>query len=179
LDTLSAELEEEKDILSTSPPYLQSQEYIRQAKMDLFWWGFSESRIRELSRLEITYRDVEPQEVFSETYNDWKSKIKEQHLQRLFNNYLWGVLDALTRLQKRVTAYMFLFVGHTSMRGQSIPIDRIFAENFTKLGWTYEKTLIDTIVARRMFSYNINPATGIKDRRTAVENLVILKREVN
>jgi hypothetical protein len=27
-----------------------------------------------------------------------------------------------------------------------------------------------------MFSYRVNPATGIKDKRTATENLVVLRR---
>lgn len=176
VDSLSIDLAEDKDMLITSPPYLQSQEYIRQAKMDLFWLGFKESQIRELSKLEIPYRDVNPCDVLSKTYHEWEAWIKEQHLQKLFNNYFWGVLGALTRLEKKVTSYMFLFVGHTSMRGHSVPIDKIFAEYFTALGWIHEKTLVDTIVARRMFSYNINPATGIKDQRTPVENLVILRR---
>ena len=43
----------------TSPPYLQAQEYIRSTKMELFWLGYSEAKIRELSRLEIPYRKAE------------------------------------------------------------------------------------------------------------------------
>ena len=62
------------------------------------------------------------------------------------------------------------------MRGHSIPIDRIFAEHFTEFGWIHEATLIDTIVTRRMFSYRVNPATKLKDNRTPVENLVILRK---
>jgi hypothetical protein len=68
-------------------------------------------------------------------------------------------------------------VGRSSLRGRPIPIDTIFAEHFTEIGWFHEKTLIDTIVARRVFSYRVNPATNIEDKRTATENLVILKRE--
>jgi hypothetical protein len=176
VDTLSMRLEEEKDILITSPPYLQSHEYIRQAKMDLFWLGFSEEEIRKLSKLEIPYRDVPPQRIYSETFLEWESQIREAHLRRIFNNYFWGVLGALTRLQTKITSYMFLFVGRASMRGKSVPIDQIFAEHFSSLGWTHEATLIDRIVARRLFSYKVNPATSIADRRTSTENLVILKR---
>ena len=46
VDTLGMDLAEERDILITSPPYLQAQEYIRQAKMDLFWLGYSEARAK-------------------------------------------------------------------------------------------------------------------------------------
>jgi len=177
VDALNTNLEEEMDILITSPPYLQSQEYIRQAKMDLFWLGYSEDEVRKLSRLEIPYREVQPQPVHSETFSACRNEIKEEHLRKVFDRYFWGVLGALTRLQEKVSSYLFLFVGRTSMRGRAIPIDRIFAEHFVELGWVHEATLIDTIVTRRMFSYRVNPATKIKDNRTPVENLVILRRK--
>jgi len=176
VDVLNTNLEEDKDILITSPPYLQSQEYIRQAKMDLFWLGYSEDEVRKLSKLEIPYRDVEPQPVHSETFSSMRGEIEEGHLQRVFDRYFWGVLGALTRLQEKVSSHIFLFVGRASMRGRPIPIDRIFAEHFVELGWIHEATLIDTIVARRMFSYRVNPSTNLKDRRTPVENLVILRK---
>jgi len=179
IDVLTTDLEEEKEILITSPPYLQSQEYIRQAKMDLFWLDYSEDKIRELGKLEIPYRDVEPQPIHSEIFSSLRSEIEEDHMRKVFDRYFWGVLGALTRLQKKVNSYLFLFVGRTSMRGRAIPIDRIFAEHFSELGWTHEATLVDTIVSRRMFSYRVNPATKVKDNRTAVENLVVLRRERN
>jgi len=179
VDVLTTNLEEEKDILITSPPYLQSQEYIRQAKMDLFWLGLSEDEVRKLSKLEIPYREVEPRPVYSETFSSCRNEIEESHLQKVFDRYFWGVLGALTRLQEKVSSHLFLFVGRTSMRGRPIPIDRIFAEHFSSLGWIHEVTLIDTIVARRMFSYRVNPATKLNDSRTPVENLVILRRDKN
>lgn len=179
VDVLSTNLEEEKDILVTSPPYLQSQEYIRQAKMDLFWLGYSEEKVRKLNKLEIPYRDVEPRPVHSETFYSRRSEIEESHLRKVFDRYFWGVLGALTRLQEKVSSYLFLFVGRSSMRGRPVPIDRIFAEHFVELGWIHEVTLIDTIVARRMFSYGVNPATNLKDRRTRVESLVVLRRKRN
>jgi hypothetical protein len=176
VDTFSMKLKEEKNMLITSPPYLQSHEYIRQAKMDLFWLGFSEGDVGKLSKLEIPYRDVPPQHIYSETYLKWENQIEEPPLRKIFNNYFWGVLGALTRLQTKITSYMFLFVGRASMRGQPVPIDQIFAEHFSSLGWTHEATLMDKIVARRLFSYKVNPATNIVDNRTPTENLVILKK---
>lgn len=176
VDTLSMDLSEERDILITSPPYLQAQEYIRQAKMDLFWLGYSESFIKELSKQEIPYRAVEPCSIGSETYLQWTKKIQEPHLRMTFDRYFEGVLGALTRLQEKVSSYLFLFVGPATVRGCPIPIDRIFAEHFTALGWTHEATLRDTIVARQMFFYNNNPATGLKDQRMRTESLVVLHR---
>lgn len=176
VDVLTTNLEEEKNILITSPPYLQSQEYIRQAKLDLFWLGYSEERIKELHKLEIPYRDIEPQNIHSETFSSFRDTIKEDHLRKVFDRYFWGILGALTRLQENVSDYLFLFVGRTSIRGRAVPIDQIFSEHFVDLGLIHEATLSDTIVSRRMFSYRVNPATKVKDARTPVENLVILRK---
>jgi hypothetical protein len=176
IDTMLENLEEDRDILITSPPYLQSQEYIRQAKMDLFWLGYSEERVKELSKLEIPYRSIEPKPILSETYLRFRNNLEEDKLRIIFDRYFWGVLGALTRLQTRISSYLFLFVGRASMRGIPIPLDTIFAEHFTRLGWIHETTLVDSIVARRMFNYSRNPATGLKDSRTPTENLVILRR---
>ncbi len=176
IDTFSMTLDEERDILITSPPYLQAQEYIRQAKMDLFWLGYEERFIKELSKCEIPYRDVRPCSIMSETYLRLAQEIQEPHILTTFNRYFWGVLGALTRLQEKVRSYLFLFVGPATVRGRPVPIDRIFAEHFTALGWSHETTLMDTIVARQMFFYNNNPATGLKDQRMKTESLVVLRR---
>ncbi|MBS7631878.1 hypothetical protein KEJ47_10005 [Candidatus Bathyarchaeota archaeon] len=176
VDTFTNCLEEEKDILITSPPYLQSQEYIRQAKLDLFWLGFTEEEVKRLSRLEIPYRDIEPYPTYSKTFLECEQRIREPHIRKIFDRYFWGVLGSLSRLQEKISTYLFLFVGHTSTRGMAIPIDKIFIEHFTELEWEHVVTLIDKIVSRRLFDYQVNPATGKKDARTPVENLVVLKR---
>jgi hypothetical protein len=176
VDSLKQELEEEKDILITSPPYLQSQEYIRQAKLDLFWLGYKEEYIKDLGKLEIPYRSIDHIDIYSKTYQQYMEQITEDHIKKVFQRYFWGVLGAVTRLQQKIKQYLFLFVGHASSRGISIPIDKIFVEHFSQLGWEYEVTLVDKIVSRRLFNYKINPATGKVDARTKVENLVVLKR---
>jgi hypothetical protein len=176
VDTLSMRLEEEKDILITSPPYLQSHEYIRQAKMDLFWLGYSENYIKKLARLEIPYREVKPITIYSEIYSQYRDRVKEPY-RKIYDRYFWGVLGALTCLQQNIRSYLFLFIGRPSIRGCQIPIDRIFAEHFSAMGWAHKATLIDTIIARQLFSYRINPATGINDKRTKTENLVILQKK--
>lgn len=176
VDTLNTKLDEEKDILITSPPYLQSQEYIRQAKMDLYWLGHNDREIRKLSKLEIPYRDVEETQISSETYLKIRNAIEEDHIRKTFDRYFHGVLGAFNRLEKKVNSFLMLFVGRASMRGKPVPIDRIFAEHFSNIGWKHETTLIDTIVARRMFSYQKNPATAIEDDRTSSEYLVVLRR---
>ncbi len=176
IDSMKEKLKEKKDILITSPPYLQSQEYMRQAKIDLFWMGFKEEKVKQLSKMEIPYCDVEPCKIYSKTFKELERQMKEEHIRMMFDKYFWGTLGAFTRLQEKVSSYLCLFVGHTSTRGKTIPIDKIFVEHLTNFGWRHETTLMDTIVSRRLFSYKTNPATGINDKRTPVENLVVLKK---
>jgi len=176
VDTFTEELEEKKDFLITSPPYMQSQEYMRHAKLNLFWLGYSIDRVRELKGLEIPYRDIDEQPVNSKTFAEFRDGINEDHIRDTYNNYFWGVLGALTRLSEDIKKYLFLFVARPSLRGRPVPIDDIFKEHFTSCGWRHEKTLVDRIDSKQMFSYGNNPATGVEDARAKSEKLVILKR---
>lgn len=58
-----------------------------------------------------------------------------------------------------------------------IPIDEILREHLESLGWKHEITLIDRIVARKLFEAKVNPATGLPDERTPTEHLLIMGRE--
>ena len=176
VDTLSTDLDTEHDLLLTSPPYLQAQEYIRGFKMDLFWTGQSEDRVRALGKTEVPYRKVDPCPIYSPTFHEYLAHISEPYMRNLFQRYFFGVLGALSRLQEQVRRYLLLFVGPATVRGRPIPLAQIFTEHFTALGWRHTETLVDTIVSRAMFFYRVNPATGQPDQRMATENLLVLKR---
>ena len=176
IDGLTTQLQKSHDILITSPPYLQAQEYIRASKMDLFWLGYSEDAIRELGKREFPYQDVPAIPIHSATYYECLKDIWEPHMIRLFERYFFGVLGTLSRLQESISKHLLLFVGPATVRGKPIPIDRIFIEHFEALGWNHDATLIDTIAAKTMFSYKLNPATGVSDRRMSTEHLVVLSR---
>ena len=176
VDAMEQQLKENKDILITSPPYLQSQEYMRQAKLDLYWLGFAEKKIKSLSKLEIPYRSVKPYPILSKTYEQCLSHIDEPHIKKILQTYFWCMAKTFTSLSKKINNRMFIFVGHSSLRGQPIPIDTILIEHLSNFGWFHEKTLSDSIVGRNMFEYSVNPASKRKDARTTVENMVILKR---
>jgi hypothetical protein len=165
------------DILITSPPYLQAQEYIRSSKIDLFWLGYSEEAIKNLSKKELPYRKVDSVPIYSKTYDKCHNMITETNIKRMFERYFYGVLGTLTKVSSAVDKYLFLFVGPASVRSISIPIDRIFTEHFVAIGWQHELTLVDPIPSRVMFRAHKNPATGLKDNRIASEQLVILKRK--
>ena len=176
VDTLSEAPDGEHDVLLTSPPYLQAQEYMRRFKMDLLWLGRSEDEVRELARKEAPYRHVEPCPIHSATYEECLARIEEPHLRLLYQRYFYGVFGALTRLQERVRRHLLLFVGPASVRGKPIPIGQIAVEHFREVGWSHKATLVDSIVARAMFFYRANPATGERDPRMTTEHLVVLER---
>ncbi len=164
------------DLLVTSPPYLQAQEYIRASKVDLFWMGYTEDQIRALSKKELPYHEVESVPIYSSTFETYRQKYIEPRIVQVYERYFFSVLGALTALSEHVREYLFLFVGPASLRAQAIPIDQIFAEHFEQIGWTHEVTLVDTIVSRVLFRSKKNPATGLDDHRMKTEHLVVLRR---
>jgi hypothetical protein len=176
VDSLKKNLDRNVNILITSPPYLQAQEYIRSTKLELYWLGYKESLIRELSCKELPYRKVEPINVCSEKYYHYRDIIKEQHLKSLFERYFWSIIKVFNNVQERVLDYMCIFVGPAKIRNVSIPLDDIIIEHLSTLGWEHEITYVDKIVSRVMFRSNINPASGEKDSRIENEYLIILKR---
>lgn len=176
IDSSATDLEQNRDILLTSPPYLQAQEYIRATKMDLYWLGYSENKIKELGRLEFPYKNTQKIDIYSETYEKYLSDIEEPRMIKIYENYFHGVLGTLSRLQEKITDKLLLFVGSATIRTVPIPIDQIFIEHFTNLGWKYQATLVDTIVSRNLPPSKINPATGKKDVRMSTEQLVVLSR---
>ena len=176
VNTLTQPLEREHDILLTSPPYLQAQEYIRRFKMDLLWLGWSEDQVRNFGRMEMPYQRVDEVPIHSPTYEEYLQKIQEPHLRLLYQRYFWGVFGALTRLQEKIRRHLLLFVGPASVRGMPIPIAQIAVEHFSHIGWHHKTTLVDSIVSRAMFFYRANPATGEADPRMTTEHLVVLER---
>ena len=176
VDGLATTPETGHDVLITSPPYLQAQEYIRASKMDLFWLGHSEAEVKALVKREFPYQDVPEIPILSNTYQQCLQDIEEPNMARLFRRYFFGVLGTLTKLQEHVSERLLLFVGPATIRTRPIPIDRVFVEHFAALGWRHEATLIDTIVSKNLFSYRVNPATGAPDRRMKTERLVVLSR---
>jgi hypothetical protein len=177
VDVLEEDLRDAVNILITSPPYLQAQEYIRSTKLELFWLGYPESYIQSLSKKEIPYREVPAIEVLSETYYAYRKAIEEKHLLKLYDNYFFAVLSTLERLSQKVSDYMFVFVGPAKIRGQEIPIHEVICQHLTAKGeWVHERTYVDRIVSRVMFRAKENPATGLEDQKMEREYLVVLRR---
>lgn len=178
VDVLNTHLDNEVNILITSPPYLQAQEYIRSTKLELFWLGYDESYIKELSKKEIPYNPVNGIEIRSETYYRYRNMIKEHHLLTLYDRYFHAILSAFSKLGEKVENYLLIFVGPAKIRTISIPIDSIIIEHLREFDWIHETTYIDEIVSRVMFESKsrINPASKLEDHRIKTEHLIVLKR---
>lgn len=176
IDTLNEKLRNDVDILITSPPYLQAQEYIRSVKLELFWLGYNEKYIKELSKKELPYNKPSKIKIFSPSYYEYREKIHEKHLLELYDAYFFSILKAFSNLGKNVKNKMCIFVGPAKIRGTPIPIDEIVKEHLCENGWKHKITMIDKIVSHSIFGVKINPASGLNENRMATEHLVVLER---
>jgi DNA modification methylase len=176
IDVLETKLDNDVNILITSPPYLQAQEYIRSTKLEMFWLGYNEIYIKDLSKKEIPYKAVNKIKIHSEKYYTFREMIKESHLRELYDRYFNAILASFSTLGESVKDYMCIFVGPAKIRTIPIPIDDIVVEHLQKFGWKHEVTFIDKIISRVMFESHINPASGMNDNRMKTEHLVVLRR---
>ena len=179
VDSIEMVPEVEVDLLLTSPPYLQAQEYIRSFKLELFWLGYTEEEIRRLSRLEIPYRKIPDEEVQSNLYWQYREKVEalnHRRLLQIYDCYFKSLARFINNVHESVKSRMAIFVGPVKVRGIRVPIDEILREHLESLGWIHEKTYIDEIIARRLFKSKTNPATGLPDERTPTEHLLVMRR---
>jgi DNA modification methylase len=181
VDSIKEKLDREVDVLITSPPYLQAQEYIRSFKLELAWLGFSGNFISLLSKYEIPYNNVKEGYISSKTYEILKreiEKINHNKLLELFISYFNSLALFLNNNHDKIRNIIAFFVGPVKIRNMRIPIDTILKEHLEYLGWAHEITLIDTIISRRLFKSEVNPATGLEDERTPTEHLLIMRRRI-
>lgn len=179
VDSLEQSLEWGVDVLITSPPYLQAQEYIRSFKLELAWLGYTGEQISGLAKLEIPYRKPCRAEIESRLYREYRERIAKQahkKLLELYDTYFTCLAHLLNKNHGRVRSTIAIFVAPVKIRTIRIPIDEILREHLESLGWRHEATLIDTIMQRRLFKTWTNPATGLPDERTITEHLLIMRK---
>lgn len=173
VDSSYHQIQRECDALITSPPYLQAQEYIRSTKMELFWLGYSEERIRELSRLEIPYRKAERM-IHTPTLEKIRTALTHPVLRQRLDSYFCHTLNALENAMRclKPGAPACIFVGNPKIDGIEVEIWRITMEYFCERGWNFEHVYEDRIQTRKLFGArkNKNP-DGMKS-----EYLLILRK---
>jgi hypothetical protein len=178
IDAIKEKLEKEVDVLITSPPYLQAQEYIRSFKLELAWLGFIGDFISQLTKHEIPYNNVGEGFISSKIYEVLKKEIEKlshEKLLQLYISYFNSLALFLNNNHAKVKNVIAFFIGPVKLRNMRIPIDIILKEHLEYLGWKHEVTLIDTIISRRLFKTSKNPATGLEDERTPTEHLLIMR----
>lgn len=164
------------DLVITSPPYLQAQEYFRTIKMDLFWLGHTEEEIKELSKLEIPYRKPD-NIVHTETLDGIRDKLSDKpNLCRMLDSYFCYVIRGLDTAMShlRTGGKACIFIGNPTVDGNPVEIWRICAEYFLDNGYQYLEVFDDEIKSRQLFGLkrnNKNP-NGMKS-----EYLLVLEKE--
>ena len=163
----------EFDALITSPPYLQAQEYMRTVKMELFWLGYNDEQIRELSRLEIPYRKAD-RVIQTPTLDKVRAELTRQDLLKLLDSYFCHTINALENAmnQLKANARACIFIGNPLIDGIKVEIWRILMEYFVDNGYFFENLYEDRIKNRQLFGTrkNKNP-DGMKS-----EFLLILRK---
>ena len=159
--------------LITSPPYLQAQEYIRTSKLDLYWLGYNEKQIKNISRLEIPYR--KPSRIIStKTLDDIKNDLKRKDLKRTSDSYFSHTIDTLERSMNKMKdgSNACIFIGNPTVDGIPVEIWRILKEYFVEKGYYFEGVYEDEIKTRQLFgSRNNKNPKGMKS-----EYMLILKK---
>ena len=162
-DIESWDLTRNYKLMITSPPYLQAQEYIRSSKIDLFWLGSDDRKIRKLSKLEIPYRSSEGR-IHTHTLDTIRDQINElgrTDLMELFDSYFYFVLRSFLKVSRNLlpNGHLCVFVGSPTIVGINVPLWKIIGEYFKEYDFIEECVFEDRIVARKLFRYrnNLNP----------------------
>jgi len=168
------------NVVITSPPYLQAQEYIRASKLPLLWLGHSLDEVRTRSQMEIPYCQPLPtQEIASPMFDHVRRYYDRDNNKRalaVLDSYFTNTVNALERASQSATD-IYLIVGSANLYGTTVPLHIIFSEHFVhKLDWSHRSTLHDRIVAKTLFKTPVNPATNRIDQRMDTEQLVWLSR---
>lgn len=148
------------DLVVTSPPYLQAQEYLRTSKLDLYWLGYSEEEIKRLTNKEIPYK--KPPADWWREYPIIDGIIRiHQNQKSLMISYFYYLLRAfdLTIESLSPGGYICVFLGSPKANGNEILIWRLIAEHFENRGLELTEVLEDRIVNRKLFRgrKNLNP----------------------
>jgi len=140
------------DAIITSPPYLQAQEYLRTFKLDLFWTGASEAKVRELMRLEIPYRKATKSFV-TPTYTQVHEQLQRASLQAMLHSYFFYTTRALENAATTLKrgGFLCVFIGNPTVDGIEVEAWRIIAEHFEPNGFVVHTVLCDNIKSRQLF----------------------------
>lgn len=176
VDSATFEIDQniELDCLISSPPYLQAQEYIRTAKLDLYWLGYTEKEVQKISKLEIPYRQA-ARLIETETLNQVRLSLEKDNLHKILDSYFCHTINALENATRKLKqgGKACIFVGNPKVDGVEVETWRILMEYFLDQGFIFDIVFEDRIKTRQLFKSrkNKNP-DGMKS-----EYLLILEKK--
>lgn len=165
----------EYDCIITSPPYLQSQEYMRSFKLEMLWLGYSQTKIKSHFNHEIPFR--KPEGIIKGVYiESIRKKIKDKKLLELFESYFWFTINTLynstTRLKKN--GKICVLIGSPCIEGIEVDIWKVIYEHLTQKGFKLIELFDDKIVNRKLFRQrNNNNPKGMSS-----EYLLVMEKTV-
>jgi DNA modification methylase len=147
------------DLVVTSPPYLQAQEYLRTSKLDLYWLGYSEKEISSLAKREIPYK--KPPADWWREYPTLEEVASSHAQKNLVVSYFYYLLKAFDLTLENLSpgGHICVFLGSPRAQGNEIPIWRFIADHFERRGLEIIEVLEDRIANRKLFKgrKNLNP----------------------
>lgn len=174
IDLLDYELDEQYQLLITSPPYGIAHEYIRSFKLELAWLGYGDEQITNLINHEIPYNRNTPKiDIASGTYRQFVKKIRPKVI-GYCHTYFKSILYCLEKVMERLNSngYAAIFVGNATFSGVRMPFHKIFREHFEERGYLFNGLLKDEIKGRRLFRGRNN----LSPDGMAFEYLLVLRK---
>lgn len=154
----------EFDCLITSPPYLQAQEYIRTSKLDLYWLGYTEEQVKQISKLEIPYRKTDTI-IETKTLNEIRESLHVKGLTDILNAYFYYTIKALENATNTLKkgGKACIFVGNPKVDGIEVETWKVISEYFETKNFHFIAVYEDRIKTRQLFKArnNKNPS-GMK-----------------
>lgn len=149
------------DLVVTSPPYLQAQEYMRTSKLDLYWLGYSEREIKRLTAREIPYK--KPPDDWRDIYPRIGDIADERggNQKPLVVSYFYYLLKALDLTVGNLSpgGHVCVFLGSPKAQGDEISIWMEIHGFFMEKGLDIVEVSEDRIANRKLFRgrKNLNP----------------------
>ena len=151
------------DLIITSPPYMQAQEYIRTFRLEANWYKISSARIRNAIKKEIPYKKLLKKIIRTNMIDTYRAKIDKDELRNIFDSYFTHTLGALENASSRLkkNGKLCVLIGNPMLGDQIIEIWKVVLEYFTI---TKKYKLIDIvedkIAVRKLFKgrKNRNPS---------------------
>ncbi|MFJ8489430.1 TRM11 family SAM-dependent methyltransferase [Streptomyces sp. NPDC094038] len=178
-NAMEFKVDQEVDIVLTSPPYHNAVDYYRRHQLEMFWLGHTSNQDDRLELLPryigrphvaakdpLLKRDWSPGEIV----DSWEGKMRADSPSRAadFRHYVTAMSSVFERLSGTLaTGSLALFVvGHSRWKGQEIPTGDIYEEISADSFSLREK--LSYPIANRYMSYSRHNSASIDEEYVLV-----------